>query len=158
MSRNLHSLVSCFQRYFLLTPTEIKSEWIVLPQVSTLTHACLRHTSDILAGLEVHESAMKRNLAITNGTIVSEAVMMNLAPRLGRQRAHDLIYDLCRQANTTGRPLIDLLEETEEVRLLSRAELEWSCNPANYLGFSEVMTDNVLRQTAWVAMSSSRGN
>ena len=41
--------------------------------------------------------------------IVSEAVMMGLGPHLGRQRAHDLVYDICRVAATGRKPLVDLL-------------------------------------------------
>ena len=86
---------------------------------------------------------MRKNLAITKGAIVSEAVMMVLAPTLGRQHAHDLVYDLCRMASSTGRPLVDVLDEASEIRI-SRAELERICDPSNYLGFSQTMTDDVL--------------
>ena len=37
--------------------------------------------------------------------------MMGLGPHLGRQYAHDLVYDVCRQVVATGRPLVDLLAE-----------------------------------------------
>lgn len=122
-------------------PWEI--EWITLPQISTLTAACLRHTAENLEGLEVDEKAMRRNLDVTKGGIVSEAVMMGLGPTLGRQRAHDLVYDLCREADRTGSPLVKLLEESPEVRL-SRRELERLCEPGNYLGLSESMTEKLL--------------
>ncbi len=58
---------------------------------------------------------MRANLDITKGLIVSEAVMMGLGPHLGRQYAHDLVYDICRQVVATGRPLADLLAENEEI-------------------------------------------
>ena len=123
-------------------PWEI--EWIVLPQICTLTDACLRHTADLLEGLEVHEDRMSKNLALSKGTIVSEAVMMSLGPTLGRQYAHDLVYDLCRKSSTSGQSLVDLLDEAEEVKL-SRAELENLCDPSQYLGYSEKMTEKILR-------------
>ena len=50
---------------------------------------------------------MRTNLDITKGLIVSEAVMMGLAPYIGRQHAHDLVYDICREVVKTARPLID---------------------------------------------------
>ena len=52
---------------------------------------------------------MRANLDITKGMIVSEAVMMGLGPHLGRQRAHDLVYDICRKVAATGQPLVELL-------------------------------------------------
>lgn len=63
-------------------PWEI--EWIVLPQICTLTHAVLQQSFDLIDGLEVHADAMEKNMAITHGAIVSEAVMMELGKTIGR--------------------------------------------------------------------------
>jgi 3-carboxy-cis,cis-muconate cycloisomerase len=93
---------------------------------------------------------MQKNLAVTHGSIVSEAVMMKLGETLGRQYAHDLVYDLCRRAEVEDRPLVDLLDECPEVKL-RREELEKLCNPANYLGLSVEMTKLVLSN--WRAAS-----
>lgn len=123
-------------------PWEI--EWIALPQIGPLSHVTLRHTAVLLEGLEVNEQQMRANLDLSKGMINSEAVMMGLGPSLGRQYAHDLIYAMCRKAIQTGKPLIDLLDESEEVTL-PRAELERLCDPASYLGLSVKMTDRVLQ-------------
>ena len=124
-------------------PWEI--EWIALPEIFLLSAGALRQTRDMLAGLEVDAAKMRANLDLTDGAIVSEAVMMGLGPTLGRQRAHDLVYDICRAATTTGAPLIDLLaKDTEISRHVSRAELERMIDPANYLGLAGEMVDRVL--------------
>ena len=90
-------------------------EWIVLPEIFVLTAGCLAQTSFLVSGLQVDEKRMRANLDITKGLIVSEAVMMGLGPHLGRQYAHDLVYDICRQVVATGRPLADLLAENAEI-------------------------------------------
>jgi 3-carboxy-cis,cis-muconate cycloisomerase len=41
---------------------------------------------------------MRRNIDMTHGLVMSEAVMMGLGPYIGREYAHDLVYDLCRDA------------------------------------------------------------
>jgi 3-carboxy-cis,cis-muconate cycloisomerase len=125
-------------------PWEI--EWIILPQIATLTHSTLVHTQELLEGLEVHSEVMARNLHLTKGGIVSEAVMMGLGKTIGRQVAHDLIYHLCRRAAQEHRPLLDLLSENTEVQRsgIERVELERLCDPANYLGLSEKMVHRVL--------------
>jgi 3-carboxy-cis,cis-muconate cycloisomerase len=124
-------------------PWEI--EWIALPEIFLLASGALRQTRDLLAGLEVDATRMRANLDLTSGAIVSEAVMMGLGPHLGRQRAHDLVYDICRVAAKTGAPLVDLLAKDREIcRHVTRGDLETMCDPANYLGLAGEMVDRVL--------------
>jgi 3-carboxy-cis,cis-muconate cycloisomerase len=120
-------------------------EWIALPEIFLLASGCLAQSRDLVAGLQVDEKQMRLNLDLTRGMIVSEAVMMGLGPKLGRQRAHDLVYDICRKAVTTGRPLLDLLAEDAEIaRHATRSELAALTDPANYLGLAGEMVDRVL--------------
>jgi len=124
-------------------PWEI--EWIVLPEAFVLTAGALRQANFVLAGLEVDAQRMRENLDLTHGLIVSEAVMMGLAPHLGREHAHDLVYDICREAIRQERPLLELLAENGEItKHVDRAQLAGLCDPANYLGLSGVMVDRVL--------------
>ena len=124
-------------------PWEI--EWIVLPEIFCLTAGALSQTLFVLTGLQVDAKKMRANLDLTKGLIVSEAVMMGLGPYLGRQYAHDLVYDICRKVIATGRPLVDLLAENEEVsKHLDRGALVKLCDPANYLGEAGAMVDRVL--------------
>jgi 3-carboxy-cis,cis-muconate cycloisomerase len=124
-------------------PWEI--EWIALPEIFLLASGTLRQTRDMLEGLEVDAARMRANLDLTGGAIVSEQVMMELGPHLGRQRAHDLVYDICREAATTGAQLVDLLAANAEIaKHVKRPELERMCDPANYLGLAGEMVDRVL--------------
>ena len=128
-------------------PWEI--EWIVLPEIFCLAAGALSQTEFILNGLQVDDKKMRSNLDLTKGLIVSEAVMMGLGPYLGRQYAHDLVYDICRQVVATGRPLVDLLAENAEItKHLDRAALTKLCDPANYLGEAGAMVDRVLAMRA----------
>src|SRR5262244_858510 len=127
-------------------PWEI--EWLVLPEIFCLTAGALAQTEFVLKGLQVDEKKMRANLDLTKGLIVSEAVMMGLGPYLGRQYAHDLVYDICRKVVATGRPLVDLLAENPEItKHLDRAALEKLCDSANYLGEAGAMVDRVLATT-----------
>jgi 3-carboxy-cis,cis-muconate cycloisomerase len=106
----------------------------------------LKQTRFVLEGLEVDAARMRANIDITNGLVMSEAVMMGLGRHIGREYAHDLVYDLCRKAIADGRPLLDLLAEHSEInRHLDRAALAKLCDPANYLGEAGVMVDRVLQ-------------
>jgi 3-carboxy-cis,cis-muconate cycloisomerase len=120
-------------------------EWIALPEIFLLASGALAQTRLMLFGLEVDADRMRANLDLTRGTIVSEAVMMGLGPYLGRQRAHDLVYDICRKVAASGEPLVEVLARDGDVsRHLTRAQLEKMCDPAAYLGLAGEMVDKVL--------------
>ena len=124
-------------------PWEI--EWISLPEIFLLSSGALAQTKLLVQGLEVDAERMRANLDLTKGMIVSEAVMMGLGPHLGRQRAHDLVYDICRKVTATGEPLVELLAKDAEIsKHLTRAELDKMCDPAGYLGLAGEMVDRVL--------------
>ena len=124
-------------------PWEI--EWIALPEIFCHMSGALKQSRFVLEGLEVDAVRMRANMDITNGLVMSEAVMMGLGPYLGREYAHDLVYDLCRQALSENRPLIDILEAHPEInKHVGRAELEAMCNPEKHVGQAGVMVDRVL--------------
>jgi 3-carboxy-cis,cis-muconate cycloisomerase len=124
-------------------PWEI--EWIALPEIFLLSAGALAQTRVVVEGLQVDAAQMRANLDLTHGTIVSEAVMMGLGPYLGRQRAHDLVYDICREATTSRTPLVELLARNPEIsKHLSRIEFERMVDPAHYLGLAGEMVDRVL--------------
>ena len=127
-------------------PWEI--EWIALPEAFCLTAGALKQARFVLDGLEVDAAKMRANIDMTHGLVMSEAVMMGLGRHIGREYAHDLVYDICREAVRQQRPLIDLLAENPEInRHLDRAALAKLCDPASYLGQAGVMVDRVLART-----------
>ncbi|MEO7055872.1 MAG: adenylosuccinate lyase family protein, partial [Caldimonas sp.] len=124
-------------------PWEI--EWIVLPEAFCLLAGALAQSRTLVEGLEVDADRMRANLDLTHGLVVSEAVMMGLAPSMGRERAHDLVYDLCRAAIKEDRPLLELLLGDVEITAHATPEqLATMCDPAAYLGQSGAMVDRVL--------------
>jgi 3-carboxy-cis,cis-muconate cycloisomerase len=124
-------------------PWEI--EWIVLPEAFCLTAGALKQSRFVLEGLQVDAQAMRRNIDLTEGLVMSEAVMMGLGPHIGREVAHDLVYDLCRQAIAEKKPLLELLAAHPEIgKHVDRKALQGMLDPANYLGQSGHMVDRVL--------------
>lgn len=122
-----------------------QAEWVAIPEAFALSAASLGQAKFMLAGLEVRTERMRQNLDMTRGLIVAEAVMMGLAPALGRQVAHDVVYAACRVANDDGISLLDaLLVRPEVTDRLERAELERLTDPANYLGLAPQMVDRAL--------------
>jgi len=121
-------------------------EWMAVPESFILTAGSLAQAKFMLEGLVVDESRMRKNLNLTQGLIVAEAVMMGLAPHLGRQNAHDKVYEACREALGQGRSLFDILAADPAIRVaLSEDRLRALCDPANYLGSAAAMVDQVVR-------------
>ncbi|TPG38049.1 3-carboxy-cis,cis-muconate cycloisomerase [Roseomonas nepalensis] len=123
-------------------------EWLALPEAFLLTASCLNQARFALSGLTVDAAQMRANLGMSGGLIVAEAVMMAAAPALGRQHAHDVVYDACRAAITSGRTLAEALVEVPEIveALGGKEGVERRCDPANYLGLAPAMVDRVLAQ------------
>jgi 3-carboxy-cis,cis-muconate cycloisomerase len=98
-----------------------------------------------MEGLEVDPARMRANLDLTRGLIVSEAVMMGLGPYLGRQYAHDLVYDICRKSILAKENFLDLLAADPEIaKHMKRDDLAKLVDPSNYLGVAGEMIDRVL--------------
>ncbi len=125
------------------------AEWLALPPMFALTAGALRHARTLLEGLEVDPARMRRNLDLTNGTILAEAVMMALAPAVGRQEAHHLVAAACRRAIEADRPLLDVVRETPEVTAhLPPERLARLLDPASYTGLAGAFVDRVLARSA----------
>jgi 3-carboxy-cis,cis-muconate cycloisomerase len=120
-------------------------EWDLIPHTCLLTAAALRHSLGIFDGLVVHADAMRTNLERTGGQIVAEAVMMRLAEHVGRQRAHDLVYEACLVAGQTGSALrAVLLANPEIAAALSPEEVDHLLDPAHYTGLAADFVDAVV--------------
>lgn len=120
-------------------------EWHALPTAFIVTSGGLKAAREALEGLEVRPEAMRRVLDETKGLIVAEAVMMGLAPALGRQVAHDIVYDCCRDALAGKSSFADaLLAKPEISSTISRDEILRLVDPANYLGEAPKMVANLL--------------
>ncbi|WP_447881572.1 class-II fumarase/aspartase family protein [Serratia fonticola] len=125
------------------------AEWIAIPESFILSAGALKQARFMLGGLIVDEAAMAKNLDMTNGLIVAEAVMMGLAPYIGRQDAHDVVYDACRIVNEQGGRLADVLNALPAIASRLQPELiEQLTDPTNYLGMAPQMVDRAVQQSA----------
>lgn len=120
-------------------------EWQALPTAFILASGGLRAAREALEGLDVRPDAMRRNLDATSGLIVAEAVMMGLAPHIGRQHAHDVVYACCRRALSENITLLEALRaESAVTDALDDAALVALVEPVNYLGSAPRMVERLL--------------
>lgn len=123
---------------------EWQAEWFVLPHLAELTGSSLRAAVDLVDGLRVDEEAMRRNLSLDHGLIMAEACMIGLAPVLGRERAHDLVYAAASRAREQNRSLRDVLGEQAPPG--AREHLD-ELVPENYVGDPDGAIDRA--RCAW---------
>ena len=122
-----------------------QAEWVALPESFVYAAGALHQAKFVLAGLVVDPGRMRENLGISQGLIVAEAVMMGLAPSLGRQEAHDLVYEACRAVNTHGGTLAEAVAAMPAVgQHFDRAAIERLTDPVNYLGLAPQMVDRAV--------------
>jgi len=116
--------------------TQSSAERFIIPQACILVDYMLALMIDVLRNLEVDVERMRANLNLTQGRIMSEAVMIALTRKgMSRQDAHELIRRLAMRSWREKRPFLDVLLENETVRrLLSMEELEKALDPTRYLG------------------------
>ena len=120
-------------------------EQLALGQVLLLTHGALATLLPIAEGLEVDAARMRRNLDDGGGLIMAEAVMMGLAPMLGRGVAHEVVHHAVQAALAAGMHLREALAREPEVTAhLDAAGIAALTEPAGYLGAAEGFIDAVL--------------
>ncbi|MDA0997300.1 MAG: adenylosuccinate lyase [Proteobacteria bacterium] len=106
--------------------------------------AALLKTAEILQGMTVRTDNMRDNLEITRGLTLSEAVMMALADKIGRQHAHHLLNEACMAAFQGGTSMREALARIPEVREnLSDDEIEALMDPEAYTGLAARMARDV---------------
>lgn len=123
------------------------AEWESLPELCCLVSGALQHALLVVPGLEVDAARMRRNLDLTQGLVLAEAVSIALAQRIGRDAAHHRVEQCCRQAVKEGAHLRAVLGACAEVTAeLSAAELDRLLDPAHYLGQARRWVDRALAE------------
>lgn len=111
------------------------AEWDTLPELCCLVSGALQQALLLVPGLEVDAARMRANLDLTQGLVLAEAVNIALAQRIGRDAAHHLLEQCCKQAVREGVHLRQVLGANAEVSAqLSVSELDRLLDPALYLG------------------------
>ncbi len=149
----------------------VRLEWVTVADSSQYACAAFALSRKILDGIIVHKERINKNLRSSAPYICSEALMFYLGKRLGKDRAHRLIYEASMEAVHTGRQMVDVLMEAEEIKgAYSKEELESVFQPEGHIGLSERLTDRLVslvkngidtKETGWkrlCPLAQSSGN
>ncbi|WP_439488431.1 class-II fumarase/aspartase family protein [Algoriphagus sp.] len=124
-------------------------EWMIIPEAFVNASGALFHASYILENLVVDKGRMRKNLDIGGGLLMSEAVMMGLAPKIGKEKSHDLVYGAAGRATDNDITLREaLMQDSMIMGHLSEQEIDRLLDPSNYTGSAGMMVDAVLKKLA----------
>lgn len=123
------------------------AEWETLPEICCLVSGALQQALLVADGLEVDAARMARNLDLTQGLVLAEAVSIALAQRLGRETAHHLLEQCCKRAVAEQRHLRAVLgDEPQVTDELSAEELDCLLDPAHYLGLAQAWVERAVAE------------
>lgn len=128
--------------------TNSAAERVIFPEAFILTDYLLHQLDKILRGLDIREQAIQKNLAMTNGLIMCERVMLELVKRgLGRQVAHEILRQAARTAFAANQSLKEiLLRDRRVTKIMTAVALDHCLDPASYIGTAATQVDAALRQ------------
>jgi 3-carboxy-cis,cis-muconate cycloisomerase len=122
-------------------------EWAYLPELCVMAHGAMEITARVLHGLIVYPERMRQNLDLTGGLLLAERVMFALGEHIGRQHAHDVVYECAMSSFGTRRSFLDVLCEDARVNQhVTRDQLASLLDPAAYTGLASEFVDRVLQR------------
>jgi adenylosuccinate lyase len=124
-----------------------RAEWVLVPEAACLASAALAWSLVIARGLHVNVTRMTENLGRLGGLLLSEPVMLRLGQAIGRNAAHDLVYEAAMAAFEGRGRFRDLLLAEPRVRAaLAPADLDALLDPAAYTGLAGAFVDRVVKE------------
>ena len=123
-----------------------RAEWLALPEICIYLSAQLQGARAILPGITVNQRRMQANLQMQDGLLLSEKVMFEVGKKLGKQSAHELVYQCAMQAYEEQRSFRQvLLAHPVLAQYVTPAELQQWLDPANYIGCAPQKVDEVIQ-------------
>ncbi|MCS7139278.1 MAG: adenylosuccinate lyase [Candidatus Nezhaarchaeota archaeon] len=128
--------------------TNSANERFIIPESCIILDEMLRRTIRVLKGLRVYPENMRRNLELTKGRIMSEAIMIALTMKgMSRQEAHRLLREITLRSTVKDVHISELLKSDPRLKkLMSDEEIERLLKPENYLGETYRLIDMAVRE------------
>ena len=127
--------------------SSFQMEWAYLPELCIMAHGAMEMALRVISGLQVYPDMMLRNLQSSNGLLLAERVMLALGKFIGRQHAHDVIYEVAMQSFEQRAPFAELLKQHPTVSAhLSADTIDHLLDPVQYTGLAGEFVDRVLKR------------
>ena len=123
----------------------LRIELAAVPEMMIYSGALLSKMRTVLEKLEVYPKRMRSNLDMLGGLLLSEKVMLALGEKIGKQTAHEVVYEIAMDSFEKEIPFKDALNADERVsNHLNSQEIGSLLDPVSYIGESEKIVDDVL--------------
>ena len=124
-----------------------RGEWKAIPESCLTIGGMLGMMKYVLEGLHVDAPQMRKNLDLLGGFLLSERVMFELSDKLGKQTAHEAVYEASMHGIENKVSFERALMENRQVReAMSAEELKAALDPTTYVGHAPAIVDRVLTQ------------
>lgn len=122
-----------------------RNEWVALPEITSYLDAQLVQLTYILSELEVNTVQMRKNLDIQGSLPYSERIMFKLGKVIGKQTAHELVYQAAMKAIENHDNFISLLYQEPTVSThFSKETIQSWIVPENNIGENLAKVDDVV--------------
>jgi adenylosuccinate lyase len=133
------------ERYSALLRVELAA----VPEMMIYIGALLAKMRGVIEKLEVFPKRMRSNLDMLGGLLLSEKVMLCLGEKIGKQTAHEVVYEIAMDSFEKEIPFKDSLIGDKRVsEHLGVDEVTALLDPVAYIGESEKIVDDVLSRVA----------
>jgi 3-carboxy-cis,cis-muconate cycloisomerase len=124
-----------------------QSQWFTLRALLCASASALASMAEVLEGLQVDVTAMRRNLDRSLGLVYSEAVATRLADSLGKSEAHVLTEKLCSIAAREGKTLMEVVRaDPQAAGAIPAGEMESLFQPERGFAAAQAMIERVLQE------------
>jgi adenylosuccinate lyase len=135
----------------------VRLEWAGLVDASLYSCGALDLLKKILKGLIVHPDRISRNLDTSACLISTEALMFLIGDKIGKQAAHQLLYEISMEAHNSGELLSKLLSKHPLVKgSFTESEIMEAINPAAHIGSAVEQADRIVTMAdKWLAANEA---
>lgn len=123
-------------------------EWVTISESLIMLSSVLDQAKCLLANIDVKEKQMLKNMDILKGLLLSEAIMLALGKKIGRQKAHEIVYRISMKAFEMGNDFKSaILNDRDISEYFKESDVDEMLNPRKYLGLSGQIVDEILTMT-----------
>ncbi len=120
--------------------------WSLVPEAALAVSTSLERAERLIANLIVNESKMLHNFSASRNFIMSEAVMMKVAEKVGRGAGYSKVKTAIANAPEQGNLEEVLTQDAAVSQILTSEEIAMACDPKHYLGCNDALIDETIEQ------------